>query len=140
MTKGGQWHESHPSHMTKTEPFLTGLRLRRSKRNFQPPRLPANVVFALSLSTAAPKPTHAHAHPAGLTPTLLEELHGDLAAYAAVRAGRRCQLAGQLVDSGVDGGLQVGLGHIGQGQVEDVDGGGADDGEEAVEEDEVEDS
>jgi hypothetical protein len=49
-------------------------------------------------------------------------------------------LAHERAHAGVDQGLEVDVVDGGEGDVEDVDGGGADGGEEAVEEDEVEDA
>jgi len=110
---------------------ITGLGPRRRERDLQHPHLPTHLLFGL----AAAEPTET-----ATPPLLLEKLHRDLPAQAAVRGRGGRELPDQRGGARVDQGLELDVGDGGEGEVEDFDGGGADGGEVAVEEDGVEDA
>lgn len=111
-----------------------GPRLRH--RHLKRPHLPAHLVLA------------AHGVPVLLAPLLLEELHRHLAAAAAAARPRvlvrpvalRLELARERVGALVDERLDLGLGHVGQLEAEHVARLRRDGGEEAQEEDGVQDA
>jgi hypothetical protein len=117
-----------------TRPTRFGPRLRH--RHLERPHLPAHLVLA------------AHGVPVLLAPLLLEELHRHLAAAAAAAGpgvlvrpvALRLELAGERVGALVDERLDLGLGHVGELEAEHVARLRGDGGEEAEEEDGVEDA
>lgn len=113
------------------------LRPRRSNSNIQRPNLPANLLLPLPRHPRqSPKP---HSGPPSL---LLIELDGYPTAHAATpaienviaaRSGGKV-LADERGDTGVDEGFEIDVVDGGEGEVEDVEGGGTDGGEVSVEE------
>lgn len=79
-------------------------------------------------------------HPRRSTPLLLGKVHSYLAAAALLLGIVEVQLAEQVIDALVDGGVEVVVDDAGEGHVENVEGGGRDVGEHAVEEDQVQDT
>lgn len=101
----------------------------------QRPDLPADLLLPLSSQSTEPQPCA----PA----PLLKKLNGDAATYAAaatVGISGRQVLADKGRDAGVDEGLELDVIDGREREVENVDGAGANRGEVAVEEDQVQDT
>lgn len=133
------FYQPRTYHINQVREAHTRLRPRRSNSNIQRPNLPTNLLLPLSCHPRQPPKPHP-----GPPSLLLIEFDGYPTAHAATptiehiiaaRSDGRKVLANERGDAGVDESFEVDVANGGEGEIEDVEGGGTDGREVSVEED-----